>query len=556
MGRHSIKVKITLMLTLLISGLLIIVLVLNRTQAERFYLMDKQNQMIDEYDYINSQVSQYSSGALSEEQLEDNIELKTNGTGVSVLVVDSDWSAIYTNINGVADMVERLRLSMFNGAMFDGVAPMPEQPGGNGGFDKLENPSKPADDQSDGAINTEKPTDGDKRPHDKGPVIEFNNISGLDKREIIVEKDNYTLQKIYDARLVGDYYELWGTLDSGDFIMLRMAVQGIRDNVTISNKFIMYIGIFVLVIGMVLSFAFSNYFTKPIKELSNIATKMADMDFNARYEGDDKSEIGVLGSSMNYMSERLEDNISKLKAANIELQRDVERKTQIDEMRSDFISNVSHELKTPIALIQGYAEGLKEGVTDDPESMAYYCDVIIDEAAKMNSMVKKLLTLNQIEFGNEELIMERFDLVSMIKSCIAANELRAGQKGIKISFEYDKEIMDVWSDEYKVEEVFTNYLTNAINHCAGELLIKVRAVYMGDVVRVFVFNTGNHIPNADMEKIWTKFYKVDKARTREYGGNGIGLSIVKAIMDSYGKSYGVENVSDGVRFWFDLDAKA
>lgn len=544
------------MLTLLISGLLVIVLVLNSTQAERFYLLDKQNQMIEEYNYINNEVSQYSSGALSAEQLEDNIELKTNGTGVSVLVVDSDWSAIYTNINGVADMVERLRLSMFNGAMFDGIQHMPEQSGGNGGFDKLENPSKPADDKSNGGDVAEKPEDGDKKPHNKGPVIEFNNVSGLEKREVIVEEENYTLQKIYDARLVGDYYELWGTLDSGDFIMIRMAVQGIRDNVTISNKFIMYIGIFVLLIGMVLSFVFSNYFTKPIKELSNIATKMADMDFNARYEGDDKSEIGVLGSSMNYMSERLEDNISKLKAANIELQRDVERKTQIDEMRSDFISNVSHELKTPIALIQGYAEGLKEGVTDDPESMAYYCDVIIDEASKMNSMVKKLLTLNQIEFGNEELIMERFDLVSMIKSCIAANELRAGQKGINISFEYDKEIMDVWSDEYKVEEVLTNYLTNAINHCAGEMLIKVRAVYMDDVVRVFVYNTGKHIPEADIDKIWTKFYKVDKARTREYGGNGIGLSIVKAIMDSYGKSCGVENVADGVSFWFDLDAKA
>lgn len=547
MGRHSIKVKITLMLTLLITGLLVIVLILNSTLAERYYLSDKRKLMMSEYHYINSTMSEYSEGKLTQEQLNDKIEQDTTGAGVSVLVVDSDWSAIYTNINGVADLVERLRLSMFNGDMFDGIKPDNGKAQSKNELDKLEVPSK-----SEG----ESVAEGDRKPGDRGPIIDISNMTGLEKREIIFEEENYTLQKIYDSRLLGDYYELWGTLDSGDFIIIRMAIQGIRDNVAIANKFIMYIGIFVLLVGMVLAFVFSNYFTKPIKELSGIATKMADMDFNARYDGDDKSEIGVLGSSMNYMSERLEDNISKLKAANIELQRDVERKNQLDEMRSDFISNVSHELKTPIALIQGYAEGLKEGVTDDPESMSYYCDVIIDESAKMNAMVKKLLTLNQIEFGNEELVMERFDLVTMIKSCIAANELRASQKGIKITFECEKEVMDVWSDEYKVEEVVTNYLTNAINHCEGEKVIHVKAFYMQDIVRVSVYNTGKHIPESDIDKIWTKFYKVDKARTREYGGNGIGLSIVKAIMDSYGKACGVENVSNGVCFWFDLDAKA
>lgn len=537
------------MLTLLISGLLITVLILNSTLAERFYLMDKRKQMISEYDYINSTVSEYSSGSITADQLKDNIEQKTTGTGVSVLVVDSDWSAIYTNINGVADMVERLRLSMFNGDMFEGM-----KPNYGGSIEELETRDGGALPKPEADGDAQQPEDN-KRPHDKGPIIDINKIEGLDKREVIIEKDNYTLQKIYDSRLLGDYYELWGTLDSGDFIIIRMAVQGIKDNVAIANRFVMYIGIFVLALGMVLALIFSDYFTKPIKDLYNIATRMADMDFNARYEGDDKSEIGVLGNSMNYMSERLEDNISKLKAANIELVRDVERKTKIDEMRSDFISNVSHELKTPIALIQGYAEGLKEGVTDDPESMAYYCDVIIDESAKMNNMVKKLLTLNQIEFGNEELVMERFDIVSMVKSCVSANELRAAQKGIKILVESEKDVMDVWADEYKIEDVITNYLTNAINHCEGDMFVKVNMHYTSDAVRVEVFNTGKHIPDSELDKIWDKFYKVDKARTREYGGNGIGLSIVKAIMDSYQKAYGVKNVEDGVSFWFDLDAK-
>ena len=188
--------------------------------------------------------------------------------------------------------------------------------------------------------------------------------------------------------------------------------------------------------------------------------------------------------------------------------------------------------------------------------MDFYCDVIIDEAGKMNNMVKKLLTLNQIEFGNEELVMERFDIIELITSIVNANELRASQKGIQIEFNQRDEHIDVWSDEYKIEEVVTNYITNAINHCDFEKRIEVSVERVGDDVRVHVFNTGKNIPEEDIPNIWQKFYKVDKARTREYGGNGIGLSIVKAIMDSYGKGFGVINKSNGVEFWFDLDGTA
>ena len=225
-------------------------------------------------------------------------------------------------------------------------------------------------------------------------------------------------------------------------------------------------------------------------------------------------------------------------------------------VRQEFTANVSHELKTPIALVQGYAEGLKESISDDPQSMEFYCDVIIDESNKMNEMVKKLLTLNQIEFGDEETVLERFDIVELLNSVISANTLRASQKDISITFSAPEKNMYVWADEYKIEEVVTNYISNAINHCDFDMKIVVRTQRIGDNIRVFVFNTGKHIPDEDIDNIWIKFYKVDKARTREYGGNGIGLSIVKAIMDSLGKECGVMNVDGGVEFWFDLDAKA
>lgn len=296
----------------------------------------------------------------------------------------------------------------------------------------------------------------------------------VENRTIISSNDNYTLQKVYDERL-GDYYlEIWGTLDNGYSIILRTPIQGIKDNVNISTTLIKYVGGAILAVGIIAAFVVSTYITRPIKQLSNIAEKMSEMDFNARYEGSDKGEIGLLGKSMNNMSEKLEQNIAELKKANLELKKDIDKKEKLEIMRTDFLSNVSHELKTPIALIQGYAEGLKEGITDDPESMEFYCDVIMDEANKMNTMVKRLLTLNQIEFGNDEPEMERFDINELIASVADANAIRAGQKNMSIVFDNRNEHNFVWADEYKTEEVLTNYISNALNHCDGKRAIEVR----------------------------------------------------------------------------------
>lgn len=221
-------------------------------------------------------------------------------------------------------------------------------------------------------------------------------------------------------------------------------------------------------------------------------------------------------------------------------------------MRKDFLSNVSHELKTPIALIQGYAEGLRECINDDEESRDFYCEVIMDEASKMNQMVKKLLTLNQLECGQEKVIMERFDLTALVRGVVQSAGILGQQKGAKIIFEQEQSVY-AWADEFKIEEVITNYVSNALNHVANEMIVEVKICSVNQKIRVSVFNTGLPIPEEDLDKIWIKFYKVDKARTREYGGSGIGLSIVKAIMDSFRQKCGAINYDNGVEFWFELD---
>lgn len=381
-------------------------------------------------------------------------------------------------------------------------------------------------------------------------------MMGLDinsSSEILEENDKYTIWKKYDSAVGLDYLEIWGTLDNGYYFLVRITMDSIRDSVNISNEFIKY----VCIVGILLSVAIIWYVTRkvaePIRELTELSKRMADLDFGVRYTSGGNNEIGQLGEHFNQMSEKLEKAYSQLMTANNELQRDIEEKTKLDEKRREFLSNVSHELKTPIALIQGYAEGLKECINDDPESREFYCDVIMDEASKMNHLVRQLLTLNHLEEGNEKIVMERFDLIPLIQNKIQSVSILSQQKEALIQY-YGPEELIVWGDEFKVEEVLTNYLSNAVNHVEGDCRIEVYAEENGNKVRISVFNTGKQIPETDIDQIWGKFYKVDKARTREYGGSGIGLSIVKAIMESFHQDYGVRNCKDGVEFWFELES--
>lgn len=370
------------------------------------------------------------------------------------------------------------------------------------------------------------------------------------------ESENYSMMVIRDKVSKTDYVDLWGSLENGDMFLLRTPLESIRDSVGISNRFLAYVGSAAAILSGILIWFLSKRYTKPILELAHISERMAKLDFEAKYRGTTDNEIGVLGENINFMSEELEKTISELKTANVELTKDIARKEKNEEMRTEFLANVSHELKTPIALIQGYAEGLKEGVSDSPQEREYYCDVIIDEACKMNKMVKNLLTLNQLEYGNDQITMERFDVHEMVINYLNSAAILLEQNEIFLEV-MDSETIFVWGDEFKTEEVFANYMTNAIHHAKagedGRKRIEVGFEKTDSTVKIFVFNTGEKIPEESLTKIWDKFYKVDKARTREYGGNGIGLSIVKAIMESMKNPYGVENTENGVRFWFEME---
>ncbi len=254
------------------------------------------------------------------------------------------------------------------------------------------------------------------------------------------------------------------------------------------------------------------------------------------------------------MSETLEKTIKQLRSSNIELEKDIEEKSRIDEMRKQFISDVSHELKTPIALIQGYAEGLVENVTEDEESRKFYAEVILDESNKMDITVKKLLELMKLEYGKNAFNLTKFNISELIQEVIRKSKKLLEEDEIKVNF--DTEEVYVIADEFYAEQVFNNYFTNAIKNTIeidGKKEINISYEKIEGKLRIKVFNTGNPISEEDLNIIWNRFYKVDISRNREKGGTGIGLALVKAIMTNMNNKYGVENKIDGVEFYFDLD---
>lgn len=355
-----------------------------------------------------------------------------------------------------------------------------------------------------------------------------------------------------------EYLELRGILDSGEMLLIRVSIASIKENISFFNTFSSIILLLGLSFGLVLSWAVCRNITKPIKTLTSISDEMIKLNFDTKYSLNANNEIDILGKNFNILSTTLKKSLDelretniKLEKANIQLEEDLKEKEKIDEMRKDFISNVSHELKTPIALIQGYAEAIKDGIGDDKETNDFYTDIIIDESQKMNKLVKQLIDLNQLESGSS-LDISEFNICDLVEGVVKNSSTLIKDKKAKVSIKFETKNMFVEGDEFKIEQVILNYLTNALNHIDNKKQILINVKTMKDKVKVSIFNTGQNIPDNDLLNIWDKFYKVDKARTRAYGGSGVGLSIVKAIITSLGQDYGVENKSNGVEFYFTL----
>ena len=492
--KESINIKLFLTVSLLLILVILTVLLLNTTVLEYYYRSQKEILLVDTYSSARSYYSTHLIDTTSD--FIDEL-LKIDSTrNIEIVVCDLDNNVLFSSSSNFLK---------------------------NGFFIP--------------------------KPYGTG-----NNEFTFDFLEKSLTNDNpYFIKTFSDTKLNSDFMMLYGRLNPSYLIFIRTPLETIRESVSISNSFLIFVGSVCVIISSLITFAISRAFTKPIKELNSIALSISNLDFSKKYEVTTTDEIGTLGTSINKLSDNLERTIKDLKLANIDLEKDVEEKSKLNEMRSQFISDVSHELKTPIALIQGYAEALVDGILTDEESKKYYCEVILDEANKMSILTRDLLDLSRLEYGKNELHYENFNIVELISSTFKKNELLFNEKNIKCIFSFDSDNIQVNADINRIEQVVTNYISNALKHCCNEKIIKCSICESNDKIRVSVFNSGNQISDEDLSRIWTRFYKVDTSRNRNTGGTGLGLSLVKAIMLQHKNEFGANNVENGVEFFFELN---
>lgn len=500
---HSLRVKITLIILLLISILLLSIGILNNFGLTWYYQNEKVSEIHEAYLKLDNEVKKLSEdGQTIIGESEDSESVVNESVSNIVLDYSNKHNITIALVDSMTD--KAIYSSQREGDMF---------------LDRIQ----------EGFI-------GNKN---------------IKKKDILYKSDNYTII-LHNTPKNSSFIEGFGYCsDNQTIVIMSTPVAGLKESVNISNKFLIYVAIIGFFITVIITFLITKMITSPILQLAEISNKMGKLDFTARYEGKRSDEIQTLGQNMNYMSDRLKKAISKLQEANEVLKEDIKRKEAIDEMRKDFIANVSHELKTPIALIQGYAEGLNEGLCEDEESRKYYTEVIMDESEKMNKMVKQLLTLSSLESGNSILHKENFNMTSLTEGVLSSISILIGEKNVKVDFDTSKDIF-LYADEFKIEEVVTNYISNAIHHVNDNGTIKIDVSEDESNVYFSVYNTGNQIPEKDLANVWEKFFKVDKAHSRSYGGSGIGLSIVKAIVEAHGGAVKVVNKSDGVEFGFKI----
>lgn len=506
--KQSISWRFTCIFVGIICFFLFAVMIANTFLLERYYTKEKVRVLRTAYEVMDSMISQaVQSGEGLESLFPENYDASnpetetaatayirslTEGSNISVIVVDTKTDRSFTSAVNSEFLMNRLSASIF----------------GNRGSE--------------------------------GKIVE--------------SFPNYSIERSLNRREDSGYLESWGYFsDNTTSFLMSMPLSSLREPVSFFNRFLLWIGGSILLFTTVTVYFIARQMTKPINSLAKLSEKMSKLDFTARYEGKAEDELGTLGHAMNEMSERLESSIAELKTANNELQSDIENKMKIDERRQEFVANVSHELKTPIALIQGYAEGLMEGLAEEPESRDYYCGVIVDEAKKMNRMVRELMNLSAIEQGKDLPDFTLFSLRCSVEAVVNANRLLLEQKEAKLEIDIPEE-QKVWADRFKIEEVITNYLSNALNHLEEPRQISIYTEKEGEKgISLHVRNTGKPIPEESLSLVWEKFYKVDKAHSRSYGGSGIGLSIVKAIAEAHHQSCGVRNTRTGVDFWFTMD---
>ncbi len=377
----------------------------------------------------------------------------------------------------------------------------------------------------------------------------YGELQKTDSYQHAVNYDNFEIRKKSATNV--EYFVYSSSLNTGETVHIYSEVADVEVIVDVAGRVYTFISIMMIVIMSAVFYILAARFTKPLVEINDVTKDMAALDFSRKCADYGKDEIGELGKSINILSTTLDATLMDLKDKNEQLEKDIEMRYALDNARKSFISNVSHELKTPIAIISGYAEGVCAGISDDPEVIKEYCQIINDESRKMNALVVELLELSKLENRVQPFMPEYFDIGAKTASLLNHLSLLFEQNGITV-INNIPESLSCYAMEDKIEIVLKNYVTNAVSHCSGEKRIELNCIENGNLLEISVFNTGSPIAEHDFPELWDSFYRADKAHGRSENRFGLGLSIVKSIMENHSCRYGVKNAENGVIFTFEV----
>ncbi|MFD6506934.1 MULTISPECIES: sensor histidine kinase [unclassified Bacillus (in: firmicutes)] len=329
------------------------------------------------------------------------------------------------------------------------------------------------------------------------------------------------------------------------YIYAMASLQPVDEAVQMVQDYYIYIVAFVVVLIFLASFYYSKQIAKPLLKINDTTKKIAHLDFTEKIPITSKDEIGDLSQNINTLSNKLHSHIGQL-------EQDIEKERKLEKTRKEFISGVSHELKTPLSIMKSCISILKDGVAEHKKD--YYFQAMEKEVDKMDILILDMLELAKFESGTYKMKKDSFyidtaieDICEYLSVEIEKKELRV-HKNIR-SFE-------VIANQSRIEQVIVNFITNAIRYTPNKEDIIISTVDEKDRIKVCIENKGTHIEEEQLDKIWDRFYRVDAARHRSQGGTGLGLAISKNILELHNAEYGVKNTKDGVLFYFYLPKKA
>ncbi len=298
----------------------------------------------------------------------------------------------------------------------------------------------------------------------------------------------------------------------------------------ILNQYV-YIALIVIIIALIVALFLARRISSPIVKMKNEANKLAQGNYDAKFETNSFSEINDLAST-------LDDATQKL--------------SKVNELRKDLVANVSHDIKTPLTMIRAYAEMIKDISGDDPQKRNEHLDVILQETEYLNKLVSDMSELSKLQSGVLELKRDNFDLKECTDNVVLLLSKVITEKNVKLVLDYDDCV--VYADEIKISQVIYNFLSNALKYSDPDSKITIRIRSDEEKVRVEVIDNGNGISAEALPYIWDRYYKVDKNFNRSVNSTGLGLAIAKAILEAHKARYGVESVlNEGSTFWFELN---